>query len=76
MTGYGIIRYTYCIQDYGTFETFDEAKEACSSDPNCNAIYDHNCDNDDDFVLCAKNTELKMSTIGSCIYPKKKRSVV
>ena len=75
-TDFGIRRYTYCVQDYGNFETFKEAKEACSSDANCNAIYDHHCDNDDDFVLCAKNTELKMSVMGSCVYPKKKSSFI
>ena len=58
-----------CYQnDYGRYETLDEAKYACSNDSECSGIYDVFC-NGPPFVLCPKKEDLKYSKL-SCTYIK------
>ena len=58
-----------CYQnDYGRYDTLDEAKLACSNDSECSGIYDVFC-NGPPFVLCPKKEEFKHSK-SSCTYIK------
>ena len=49
--------------------TYDEAEEACNSDPVCKYIYDTECNKLNKFNLCDDNADVKEST-ASCIYKK------
>ena len=41
---------------YGHYDTVKEAVSACSADPNCGAVYDHQCDSSaHDIYLCPKD---------------------
>ena len=58
-----------CYQnDYGRYDTLDEAKLACSNDSECSGIYDVFC-NGPPFVLCPMKEDLKYSK-SSCTYIK------
>lgn len=58
-----------CYQnDYGRYNTLDDAKFACSNDSECLGIYDVYC-NGPPFYLCPKGKELKISK-SSCTYIK------
>ena len=46
-----------------------EAKEACTSDSNCSAIYDNSCDGNQVY-LCPSNYNEQVSEVGSCIFMK------
>ena len=53
--------------DYDTYNTLEKATSACSSDDNCQAVYDFKCDNKGTFTLCSKDVTLKSSST-SCAY--------
>ena len=59
----------YCRPRYGLYLTYDEAEEACNSDPVCKYIYDTECNKLNKFNLCDDNADVKSST-ASCIYKK------
>ena len=45
--------YKHCNDDdYGSYDTVDEAKSACNSDSNCNGVYDHYCNGAANISLC------------------------
>ena len=61
---------TSCIADrYGSFNNIRDAKEACTVDPNCAAIYDNNCDGNTVY-LCSSNYTEQVSGVGSCLFVK------
>ena len=65
------VEHTSCSDDnYGheLYYNVAEAQEACSSDPNCAAVYDNNCDNVI-ASLCPLGFTPKRSS-GECTYPK------
>ena len=65
---------TSCIADkYGSFDNIRDAKEACTVDPNCAAIYDNYCDTS--YVeLCPRGfTEQQSSPSGSCLFMKPRK---
>ena len=53
--------------DYDTYNTLEKATSACSSDDNCQAVYDFKCDNKGPFTLCSKDVTLQSSS-RSCAY--------
>ena len=58
---------THCRDDfYDYYKNLEEAKEACTKDSNCAAIYDDSCDNDD-FLLCQLGYTEDVSP-NSCLY--------
>ena len=60
---------TYCLQDYGSFNSLDEAKASCDADPTCGKINDEECDGIH-FKLCKKGITLESSSRGTCVYDK------
>ena len=65
------VEYTSCSDDNYSHELYwnvAEAQEACSSDPNCAAVYDNNC-NDLIASLCPLGFTPTRSS-GECTYPK------
>ena len=54
---------------YGSYETFEEAADACINDNKCQMVMDHQCDDKGHFQLC-NATNLCDSGHGSCIYKK------
>ena len=66
---------THCDDDnYGYYENVEEAKEACSKDSNCAAIYDNSCD-DHGVSLCPLGYTEKQSS-SSCLYIKPTGTVI
>lgn len=63
----------YCWPYYGSYTTLDGAKEACSADSDCQAIYDASC-NGSPYYLCSQSTGIYTSSIGSCLHHKGKRN--
>ena len=64
----------HCNNDeYGSYVTIEEAKNACTSDNNCKGVYDHGCDAGAGrfgITLCAITATYQTSTENSCIYQK------
>ena len=66
---------THCDDDnYGYYQNVEEAKEACSNDSNCAAIYDNSCD-DHGVSLCPLGYTEKQSS-SSCLYIKPTGTVI
>ena len=66
---------THCDDDnYGYYENVEEAKEACSNDSNCAAIYDNYCD-DHVVQLCPSGYTEKASS-ASCLHIKPGGTVI
>ena len=70
---YQNIRDTWCVGSYGSYNSLNDAMSACTADATCGKVYDENCDNQDVFKLCKKNTQVIVASSGSCIYEKKGR---
>ena len=61
---------TWCYRNYGDYSSLTSAKLACTSDSNCQAIYDQRCNDAGAFTLCPNSTIFEYSSYGSCIYSK------
>ena len=60
--------------DYGHYESFGKAQEACKKDSNCDAIYDLGC-NGNYFYLCPQGYTEKISK-SSCLNIKPAGTVI
>ena len=66
---------THCRHDYyDYYKNLEEAKEACTKDSNCAAIFDDSCDNFK-FFLCPLGYTEKVSA-NSCLYIKSSGTVI
>ena len=66
---------SHCFKDsYGSYGNFEEALEACKTDPNCAAIYDDFCDNQD-FALCPLGYTVQEAP-RSCLHMKPNGTVM
>ena len=54
---------------YSEYQTFDEAKEACSTDSNCK-MFNDNCGRGTLFQLCNDLSTKMNSACGSVVYEK------
>ena len=71
--GYTKVEKKHCNNDkYGSYETLNDAKSACTSDENCSGVYGYGCDNAYRFYLCPSTSAAETSS-SSCIYVKKGR---
>ena len=62
-----------CAADkYGNYDSVEDAKAACSSDPNCQSVYDSGCDEQfpHGVYLCPFGSPYGSSNISSCIYER------
>ena len=59
----------------GGYDSFEEAKSACTTDVNCGMIYDRKCDNEGTFYLCPRDSLLYRS-YSSCVYKKEENGRV
>ena len=63
----------FCSGRYGTYRTIQSAMTACSTDANCQGVYDKGCDATGYLIdLCPTSAIYKDSEEGSCIYQKNK----
>ena len=54
----------------GTFSTIQSAKDACSKDVNCEAVFDPGCDESaNDIYLCPISASYRFA-VGYCIFQK------
>ena len=61
----------HCWGDkYGNYDSVEDAKAACSLDPNCQSVYDRDCDDStNDVYLCPLGSSYENSS-SSCIYDR------
>ena len=55
---------------HGNYSSLFLAKEACSTDSNCYAVYDYECDDAGGFRLCDLINKTIEGMTSSCIYVK------
>ena len=55
---------------YGSYDTVDEAKIACSSIDHCKGVYDVTCNGEDPIYLCPRGSEFEESDWESCVYQR------
>ena len=66
---YTKVELKHCWPDkYGSYNTLDDAKAACTADSNCGGVYDLSCDGAP-FYLCPETATLYTSS-ASCVYCK------
>ena len=67
---YTKLKFKYCSRRYGEYDTVEEAKLACTSDFNCQAVYDIGCDGHKNHYLCSSDSVYMGSHMSSCVYHK------
>ena len=67
--GYTKFENQFCNPKYGSYDTLQNAIEACGQNIECQFVNDQDCD-DDLFKLCNIDATLSSSSKGSCIYQK------
>jgi len=66
---YEITGDTQCYPTYNFYSNFKDAETACNNDSNCSYVYAGSCDIYE-FNLCAKDSSIMSSNMGSCILVK------
>ena len=55
------------------YTTFDDAKQACTNDPECKMIADNDCGSGEIYDLCkGSSAKIHSSGCGSYVYEKRK----
>ena len=64
--------YHYCpaAEIYGDYSSIDDAKDACSDDSCCSAVYDEHCDNKKSLKLCKTDKSIIKTSVNHCVHKK------